>query len=267
MHVELIAVSTTFQSDIQNDQALIASQHNLNQNEIIEYLEQIHQPVDRVENMLSDQQDRYDASQAALLGPMLPAYRSRNNSSSSESSGSSSPASSSLALLPRQRPQSSQKPAGTASQLQSVNFHVSRRVSACRPGCACACHCQKQNQTPSVVDRIFGQLFISYAGVPVLSPKCDDSRCLKPQQPQVQTEYWFPPGVFWSQIIQFQATYQSTTGPSFQLKTLRRVPDTSEAVTFAMNGNIEGLKSLFVRGLASPVDVSDTRGYSLLRVG
>lgn len=52
-----------------------------------------------------------------------------------------------------------------------------------------------------------------------------------------------------------------------QLKTLRRIPDSAEAITFAMNGNIEGLKSLFGRGLASPVDVSDTRGYSLLRVG
>ncbi|KAI0100252.1 ankyrin repeat-containing domain protein [Nemania sp. FL0031] len=204
MHVELIAVSTTFQTDIQNDQALVAREQNLNLNKIIEYLEQIHQRVNRVETMLSDQQE-------------------------------------------------------------SVNFHVARRVSSCRPGCSCACHRPKKNQTPSIVDRIFGQLFISYAGVPILSAKCDNPRCLRAQQPEVQTEYWFPPGVFWSQIIRFQATYQAATGPSFQLKTLRRVPDTAEAVTFAMNGNIEGLKSLFIRGLASPVDVSDTRGYSLLR--
>ncbi len=60
---------------------------------------------------------------------------------------------------------------------------------------------------------------------------------------------------------------QSNAGPSLQLKTLRRIPDSAEAITFAMNGNIEGVKSLFGRGLASPVDVSDTRGYSLLRVG
>ncbi|KAI0906194.1 ankyrin repeat-containing domain protein [Ustulina deusta] len=58
---------------------------------------------------------------------------------------------------------------------------------------------------------------------------------------------------------------QSNAGPSLQLKTLRRIPDSAEAITFAMNGNIEGVKSLFGRGLASPVDVSDTRGYSLLR--
>ncbi|KAJ2989658.1 hypothetical protein NUW58_g3359 [Xylaria curta] len=261
MHVELVAVSTTSQSYLQNDQTLIARQHNPNLNKIIEYLNQIHQRVDQVETMLSDQQDRYDVNQATLQGPVPTPYRSGNNSSPSSSS-SESP--SSTALLD-QAPPSSNKPATMTTQLQRVNFHVARRVPSCRSGCGCACHRPKQNQTPSIVDRIFGQLFISYAGVPVLSPKCDNTRCLRTQQLQIQTEYWFPPGVFRSQIIRFQATYQSVIGPSFQLKTLRRVPDTAEAVTFAMNGNIEGLKSLFIRGLASPVDVSDTRGYSLLR--
>lgn len=33
-----------------------------------------------------------------------------------------------------------------------------------------------------------------------------------------------------------------------------------------MHGNIEGLKDLFGRGLASPWDVSSTRGYTLSRV-
>ncbi|KAI1113891.1 ankyrin repeat-containing domain protein [Nemania sp. NC0429] len=82
----------------------------------------------------------------------------------------------------------------------------------------------------------------------ILSPKCNDSGCSRAQHPHLQTEYRFAPGVFWSQIIRLQASYQAT-----------------EAVTFAMNGNTEGLNSLFVRGLASPADVSDTRGYSLLR--
>lgn len=257
MRVELIAVSTTFQSEIQNDQTAIATQHDLHLNRVIEYLELIDQRVNRVETMLAKQQDQYDASQATLLGP-LPAYRSRNNSSSSQSSSSPS--------LPGQEAPSSPSPATSTGQLQSVNFHVATRVTSCRRGCGCACHRPKQGQSPSIIDRIFGQLIVSYAGVPVLSPKCNDSRCLRAQQPHLQTEYWFPPGVFWSQIIRFQASYRSNTGPSFQLKTLRRIPDSAEAVTFAMNGNIDGLKSLFVRGLASPADVSDTRGYSLLRV-
>ena len=47
---------------------------------------------------------------------------------------------------------------------------------------------------------------------------------------------------------------------------LRRVPDSAACVNFALTGNIDGLKDLFKRGLASPKDVSSTRGYSILRV-
>ena len=50
------------------------------------------------------------------------------------------------------------------------------------------------------------------------------------------------------------------------LSTLRRVPDSAPCVTFALNGDIEGLKELFARGLVSPRDVSTTLGYSILRV-
>ena len=56
-------------------------------------------------------------------------------------------------------------------------------------------------------------------------------------------------------------------GPQLQLATQWRVPDTAQSIAFALNGNIDGLKDLFSRGLASPWDVSDSRGFSLIRVG
>ncbi len=40
----------------------------------------------------------------------------------------------------------------------------------------------------------------------------------------------------------------------------------AQCVNFALNGNIDGLKALFVRGSASARDISSTRGYSILRV-
>ena len=60
-------------------------------------------------------------------------------------------------------------------------------------------------------------------------------------------------------------TYQPHIGPQFELSTLRRVPDSAQCVNFALKGNIDGLKYLFKKGLASPRDVSTTRGYSVLR--
>ncbi|KAF7868673.1 hypothetical protein EAF04_005203 [Stromatinia cepivora] len=52
-------------------------------------------------------------------------------------------------------------------------------------------------------------------------------------------------------------------GPKFNLKSPRRVPDSSQSVHCAMDGNIEKLKNLFRRDLASPWDVSSTCGYTL----
>ncbi|KAI1386841.1 ankyrin repeat-containing domain protein [Hypoxylon trugodes] len=252
MHLELIDVSTTFLTEDFLEHSLVARRQDDTLNKIVEYLERVHTRVDRVETMLAQQHERYEQSQVALLGPSPP--YSKHPPPLHSSSASSQFAH--VDDLPSSAP---------SGQLQAVNFRVANRNRTCQSGCRCACHRPSRKNTPSIVDRIFGQLFVGYAGIPVVTPKCDDTECRNRQQPQIQAEYWFPAGVFWSQILRFQATFNANTGPQFQLKTLRRVPDSAEAVTFAMKGDIEGLKSLFRRGLASPVDVSDTRGYSLLR--
>ena len=66
--------------------------------------------------------------------------------------------------------------------------------------------------------------------------------------------------------MKLQLKYLPMVGPQLQLVTTRRVPDASPAITFAMKGDIEGLRYLFSQGSASPRDVSDSRGFSLVRV-
>ncbi|MCJ1379040.1 hypothetical protein MMC17_002139 [Xylographa soralifera] len=53
-------------------------------------------------------------------------------------------------------------------------------------------------------------------------------------------------------------------GPQLQLPTQIKVSDTAQSIRFAMEGDIDGLKYLFSRGLASPRDVSNSRGFSLI---
>ena len=65
----------------------------------------------------------------------------------------------------------------------------------------------------------------------------------------------------WSQIIRLQLAYRTNFGPSFQLSTLRRSPDSAQSVSFALNGNIDGRKRPPSQGLASPRGVSSARGY------
>ena len=117
-----------------------------------------------------------------------------------------------------------------------------------------------------MIDRVLGRLFIDFAGLPLLKPKCDDEGCMKSQSPWISLQYWFPLGYLWSEIFRLQIAYRANLGPKVSLSTLRRVPDTALSIKYAMTGNIDGLKTLFTRGLASPEDVCSTRGYSLLRV-
>ena len=239
--------------DIENISTIAAhssQQQTALQDELLQNSD-LHQRVDqrvgRIVELLEGQSNRLKDGHATQLGPFyrapLPNRRQRGP-----------------ALKPKK---SSQDP----PQSEGVSVKVLQYASACRTRCPCSCHEHKKSASPAFLSRVLGQMFIGYTGLPLFSPRCSSQQCQKGQVPRVSLEYWFPLGFFWSQILSVQADYSQNFGPQFQLKTLRRVPDTAPCVNFALEGNIEALKDLFVRGLASPQDVSSTRGYSLLRVG
>lgn len=220
---------------------------------ITDVIDEKHQQVDerisRIEHMLQAQSSQIKTNQSMQIGSlynMSPPPSRRRHSRALSSSRLPQP------YLP--------------ARTEAIGVRLNQYTTSCRPGCLCACHSQTRSTTPNFVNRVLGQLFVGYAGMPLLSAGCDLSTCEKSQVPHVSFEYWFPLGFFWSQIIRLQLAYQPNTGPQFSLDTLRRVPDSAQCVSYALEGNIEGLKSLFKHGLASPRDVSSTRGYSLLRV-
>lgn len=154
----------------------------------------------------------------------------------------------------------------TCTRSEGVRVRLDKYISTCPVACNCICHTTMRASTPAMIDRALGQLFIGYTGLPLLNPNCDAESCRKSQSPWISFEYRFPLGYFWSQIFRLQIAYRANLGPRVSLRTLRRVPDTALSIKYALTGNIEGLKTLFTRGLASPEDVCSTRGYSLLRV-
>ncbi|KAL8821216.1 MAG: hypothetical protein Q9191_007356 [Dirinaria sp. TL-2023a] len=206
--------------------------------------QRVDQRISSVEQLLKDQSMQLQADQFSQMGPF---YRHRSPS-------------------PRREPRMSgpAPPASKSEGSRAVGVRVSQ-YSTCRAGCPCACHKPSKAATPGLLDRIVGQIFVGYAGLPLLGAKCDTRTCEKAQSPAVSFEYWFPMSFVWSQILQLKVAYEPNVGPQFELRSLRRVADSAQCVHFALNGNIEGLKGLFRRGLASPRDVSNTRGYSLLR--
>lgn len=151
-------------------------------------------------------------------------------------------------------------------KVEGVAINVSQHASVCPTTCVCSCHMQTIAPVPAFLNRVLGHLFVGAAGVPIISTKCDYHACKSTLAPRFSVEYWFPLGVFWSQILRLQVGFNASVGPQFSLRSLRRVPDSAQCVHYAMEGNIEGLKGLFARDLASPWDVSSTRGYTLSRV-
>jgi hypothetical protein len=216
------------------------------QTSVHQVYELVDQRIAKVEEMLRAQADQVQTGQSSQFGPLYRAPPMDRRRSSRE------------AIVKMQ----SLQPARS----EGVRVRLSQSTSTCRPGCRCVCHASRKSATPALVDRVLGKLFIGYAGLPLLSAKCDNEECQKSQVPQISLEYWFPLGFFWSQIVRLQVGYQANIGPQMSLTTLRRIPDSAQCVNFALNGNIGGLKDLFARGLASPRDVSTTRGYSILRV-
>ncbi|KAF7624552.1 hypothetical protein F9C07_2281110 [Aspergillus flavus] len=203
----------------------------------------VNERIARVEEMLQVQASQVQASQFKQVGSLYnvpPARRRRHQPTKKET-----------------------YPNTTRSE--GMGVRVTPFVVTCRPGCPCACHLQRKSTSPALLNRVLGRLFVGYSGLPFLSPKCSFQACEKSRASQVSLEYWFPLGLLSSSIVRLQVGYQPNIGTLLQLDTLRRVPDTAQCVSYALNGDIEGLKYLFENGLASPRDVSATRGYSVLR--
>ncbi|KAK6346704.1 hypothetical protein TWF696_006820 [Orbilia brochopaga] len=148
---------------------------------------------------------------------------------------------------------------------ETVRVLLSNRTP-CRSYCPCSCHAKRKAKVsgPSIMEGLLGKLFVGYTGLPFLNKKCDFRGCKDQQTPKATVEYWFP-WWFVSRNLKVDIKYPPNLGPQLQLTTMRRVPDDAQSITFAMQGNIEGLKYLFNQGLASPRDVSDSRGYTLMR--
>lgn len=148
---------------------------------------------------------------------------------------------------------------------QVVRF-VAPQSLTCRSWCPCACHTkQKLNlTTPTIMQGVLGKMFVGYSGLPLLKERCNFRGCQHRRKAAATLEIWFP-SWFVSMNLKLCFTYLPRIGPEFLLSTTTRVSDDALSITFAMEGNIDGLKQLFTSGLAGPRDVSDSRGYTLMR--
>lgn len=157
--------------------------------------------------------------------------------------------------------ESAQMTAVAAVGIRTAQFNR----NACTPWCSCLCHKESSIRTPQLLDRIIGTLFVGYSGLPRSMPQCNQKSCHLRAQPRAYATYYFPRW-FLSRVVLFMMTYTPLAGPVATLKVQRTVPGSADIFTFAKNGDVARMKSLFENGLASPHDVHAESGVTALHV-
>ena len=168
LNLETISVVTT-----QSSQEQIALQGQL-----ISSLAGVDERIARLEEMLRAQADQIRENQFKQVGPLYNMSAVRRRASPARS-----------------------KVATSSRQSEGFGVRVTPYTVACQPGCSCACHSQQKASSPGILNCVLGQLFVGYAGLPYLSPKCDNETCKKSRASKISIEYWFPWGFLSSTIV------------------------------------------------------------------
>lgn len=113
--------------------------------------------------------------------------------------------------------------------------------------------------------QFLGSLFVGYNGIPSLSSKCNEKYCQGQSAPTLRLSYYFP-SWFLNRTLQFAILGSCVGGPQISLSLPKVVADNSDVFVFAVQGNLDGMRSLFKRGAASPFDVGVGTGRTALHV-
>jgi hypothetical protein len=155
---------------------------------------------------------------------------------------------------------------GRPMSYSAVRIRASHyRRSRCEGWCNCICHRPQYLRTPPIGDLLLGSLFLSYSGFSIQLQRCNQRNCNKQSIPTITISYQFPQWLL-ARMIHLVISFTYHNGPQVSLKMPRIVPGSSDLFSFAVQGNFDGIKSLFTRELASPYDVAATNGRTALHV-
>ncbi|KAI9774855.1 MAG: hypothetical protein M1840_000071 [Geoglossum simile] len=141
------------------------------------------------------------------------------------------------------------------STISAVRIRTSNWRTPCRPGCSCVCHKRHQFQTPRMLEQIIGSLFLGFSGIPINTPPCTERSCHQRAVPSTQISYYFPTWAL-KRMVSLMVHFMPLDGPVASLRMPRAVSPSSKVFSYASRGDIDGMKYLFQRGLASPHDAA-----------
>jgi hypothetical protein len=130
--------------------------------------------------------------------------------------------------------------------------------------CTCICHRPGKIGNPDALACLFGRLHVKFSDIPMLTPPCNVNLCRKRRRlPYLRINYFFPTWLV-GRILTTTVAYSQRDGIDVhRLRALRIVPVGAPIFTMAQHGNVDGIRSLFTKGQASPYDV-DSNGFTAL---
>ncbi len=149
----------------------------------------------------------------------------------------------------------------TATRMRASRY----RESQCEGWCSCSCHVVNHFKTPKSTEIAFGSFSIGFSSFPLQRQQCSERNCRKQSIPTMKMTYHFPHWLL-ARMICFAISLTYMNGPQVSLHMPRVVESNADVFTFAVQGNISGLKNLFKSGLASPFDVAASNGRTALHV-
>ena len=143
-----------------------------------------------------------------------------------------------------------------------ISSGIRRHQLICLPTCTCHCHDVRSWKSPRWLQPLLGLLFTGYAGMPFMSPSCNDTLCQHRSEPTATIKYYFPPW-FASQVLQVYIQLSNHNGIKQSLRTYRVVWNGSEIFRKTDAGDVEGVKAVLASRQGSPFDISDVGGSAL----
>ena len=166
-------------------------------------------------------------------------------------------------------PETRNYPGEAAQKSPSTSIRISASLpqdgNDCPPWCSCACHIRRKLHTPSLLEPLLGRLFIGYKGITLVEQKCDQYSCRRHRAKTMKLSYRFP-SWFFARMLSLSIMSLPSDGPQINLTFPRIVTDGAMIFEYATRGDVEGIKSLFRAGFASPQDVSSFDGRTALHV-
>ncbi|KAJ8119957.1 hypothetical protein O1611_g10492 [Lasiodiplodia mahajangana] len=157
---------------------------------------------------------------------------------------------------------SRQRSRGT-DQLACHTVRVAR-PRRCIDSCICGCHHALRIRTPEVIRNAVGVLFIELALLSVFF-SCRQRTCRHRSQRLLRFTYYFPQ---WLLMRMICVTLYAPDPQAWNVscKTPRRVSEDAAVFECARSGDIDGVRSLFDRGMASVYDIGITTGACAITV-